>query len=189
MDLGGLDIWVLSISFQKSCIGWPQQPLTERISDISEKLGFWWSIPKKGESLVILVPGKIQPSGSVIFLWNEAGKVNETMEVVEACRVKITTEDFRCEKMILEFSLILIFLKNIDLIESWNIILKFSTFFVGGCWGQLMLLSWKQVHETQISKPLEATRHHHLTKIVGLSTPQSWFTLHSSLWDTLYNLT
>jgi hypothetical protein len=27
----GLDIWVLSISFQKSNIGWPQQPLTEKV--------------------------------------------------------------------------------------------------------------------------------------------------------------
>ena len=26
-----LDIWVLSTSFQKSNIGWPQQPLTERV--------------------------------------------------------------------------------------------------------------------------------------------------------------
>ena len=28
---GGLEIWVLSTSFQKSNIGWPQQPLTERV--------------------------------------------------------------------------------------------------------------------------------------------------------------
>ena len=28
---GGLDIWVSSTSFQKSNIGWPQQPLTERV--------------------------------------------------------------------------------------------------------------------------------------------------------------
>ena len=34
-------------SFQKNYIGWPQQPPTERVSDISEKLDFWWSIPKK----------------------------------------------------------------------------------------------------------------------------------------------
>ena len=25
-------------------------------------------------------------------------------------------------------------------------------------------------------------------KIIGVSTPQSWFTLHSSLWDTLYHV-
>ena len=28
---GGLDIWVSSTNFQKSNIGWPQQPLTERV--------------------------------------------------------------------------------------------------------------------------------------------------------------
>ena len=44
----GVDIWVLSTSFQKSNIGWPQQPLKERVPDISKKLDFWWSIPQKG---------------------------------------------------------------------------------------------------------------------------------------------
>ena len=44
--------------------------------------------------------------------------------------------------------------------------LYLSTFPVGGCWGQLMLLFWKLVHETQISKPLEATRHHISTKLL-----------------------
>ena len=36
----GLLICVSSTSFEKSSIGWPQQPLTERVSDISEKLDF-----------------------------------------------------------------------------------------------------------------------------------------------------
>ena len=36
----GLLICVSSTSFQKSSIGWPQQPPTERVSDISEKLDF-----------------------------------------------------------------------------------------------------------------------------------------------------
>ena len=37
---GGLDISVSSTSFQKNDIGWPQQPPTERASDISVKLDF-----------------------------------------------------------------------------------------------------------------------------------------------------
>ena len=37
---GGLDICVSSTSFQKNDIGWPQQPPTERVSDISEKFDF-----------------------------------------------------------------------------------------------------------------------------------------------------
>ena len=31
MGSGGLEIWVLSTSLQKSKVGWPQQPLTERV--------------------------------------------------------------------------------------------------------------------------------------------------------------
>ena len=42
---GGSYICVSSTSFQKNYIGWPQQPPTERVSDISEKLAFWWSFP------------------------------------------------------------------------------------------------------------------------------------------------
>ena len=44
-------IWVSSISFQKSNIAWPQQPPTEKIPNISEKLDFWWFIPQKGTSI------------------------------------------------------------------------------------------------------------------------------------------
>ena len=36
----GLGICVSSTSFQKNDIGWPQQPPTERVSDINEKLDF-----------------------------------------------------------------------------------------------------------------------------------------------------
>ena len=35
---GDLDICVSSTSCQKNDIGWPQQPATERVSDISKKL-------------------------------------------------------------------------------------------------------------------------------------------------------
>ena len=45
---GGADICVSSTSFQKNNIRWPQQPPTERVSDISKKLDFWRSIPQKG---------------------------------------------------------------------------------------------------------------------------------------------
>ena len=36
----GLEICVSSTSFQKNYIGWPQQPPTERVSDISKILDF-----------------------------------------------------------------------------------------------------------------------------------------------------
>ena len=38
--LGGVEFCVSSVSFQKSNIGWPQQPPTESVSNISEKLDF-----------------------------------------------------------------------------------------------------------------------------------------------------
>ena len=40
VDLGDVEICVPSKSFQKINIGWPQQPLTEMVSDISRKLNF-----------------------------------------------------------------------------------------------------------------------------------------------------
>ena len=36
---------------QKSYIGWPQQPPTEKVPNISENLDFWWFIPQKGTSI------------------------------------------------------------------------------------------------------------------------------------------
>ena len=44
-------IWVSSKKNPKSYIGWPQQPLTEKVPNISKKLDFWWSIPQKGTSI------------------------------------------------------------------------------------------------------------------------------------------
>ena len=72
---------------------------------------------------------------------------------------KITPEDFKVIQAI-EFSFILCFEKKFFLVKLWNIILNLSTFSVGGCWGQPILLFWEQMEETQISKPPEATRHH-----------------------------
>ena len=63
---------------------------------------------------------------------------------------KITTEDFRVIQAF-EFSIIFMFWKK-KLVESWNIMLNFSTFSVGGCWGQPILLFEKLVDETKISK-------------------------------------
>ena len=41
------------------------------------------------------------------------------------------------------------------LVESWNIRLNFGSISVGGCRGQPMLLFWKTIDETQMSKPPE----------------------------------
>ena len=55
-----------------------------------------------------------------------------------------------------------------------NFSLIFDTLSFRGCWGQPMLLFWKLVDETQISKPLELTRHHKSIKLwIQTSTPES----------------
>ena len=111
---GGLDIWVLSIYFEKSNIGWPQQPLTERLPSISKNLDFWWFNPQKGASI-----GHFCASGDEIikirkFFWGKrAFEVIEAIEVSKAAEVneaaylsearKITNEFFRVSQ-VLEFN-------------------------------------------------------------------------------------
>ena len=80
MASGGLGICVSSTSFQKNYIGWPQQPPTERVSDISKNWIFDDPFLKKGLALIIWVLGMIQPSASVI----EATEVVEAVKVIEA---------------------------------------------------------------------------------------------------------
>ena len=72
-------------------------------------------------------------------------------------------------------------------VESWNLRLNYSSFSVGGCWGQQMLLFWKQVVETQMPTTHEATRRHN-SKNVDPSTSQSHLVLLIPLWDTLYRV-
>ena len=44
--------------------------------------------------------------------------------------------------------------------QKSNFLLISGTLSLGGCWGQLMLLFWKLVDKTEMSKPPEHTRHH-----------------------------
>ena len=112
-----------------------------------------------------------------VLWWNRAFEAVEAIEAAEADEVNEVAEVLRPEKSLLRTPESWGFLnsalfwcfetKNI-IEESWNIILNFSTFHVGGCWGQLMLLFWKLVQETQMSTPLEATRHHISTQLLVL---------------------
>ena len=52
--------------------------------------------------------------------------------------------------------------------QKSNFSLISDTLSVRGCWGQPMSFFWKLVDETQISAPLEATRHHKSKKILVL---------------------
>ena len=58
---GGLEISVSRISFQKSNIGCPQQPLTEKVLKAVKIWIFNDPFHKNGPVLVILVPGIIKP--------------------------------------------------------------------------------------------------------------------------------
>ena len=121
---------------------------------------------KKGQVLVILVPGMIQPSGSVNFLmkwgcwghwgywgcwgcWGHWG-----------CRCskewKITSEWSRS----LNSALFWCFEKKMFGGIMKNIMLNLSIFSVGGCWGQPMSLFWKNFDETQMLNIGEHANHH-----------------------------
>ena len=173
----GAVIWVSSTSFQKSNIAWPQQPPTEKVQISVKNWIFDDLFHKKGLVLVIWVLGIIQLSIWVKFLikwgcWGHRGHwgcwgCRGNWDYSGSNAWKITTEDFRVTQD-LEFSFTLMFWKNNFLVESWNIMLNFRTFPFGGCWGQSMLLFWKLVDKTQISKPLEPTRHHNSIKLLIL---------------------
>ena len=100
---GGFTIWVLSTSSQKSSIGWPQNSLRHKVCQILVKnLPFDDSFHKKGQILVILVPGIMQQSESVniLMIWGCWGHWGCWGCWVHWCcrgskAWKITTEDFR----------------------------------------------------------------------------------------------
>ena len=93
------------------------------VSDISEELDFWWSIPQK-VTIIGHFGAKNDPTIRISnsFWWNEVVEVIEAIEVVEAVEVieaaevlrpgKSTTGDFRIIQ-VFEFSFILMFWKNI----------------------------------------------------------------------------
>ena len=132
----------------------PQQPPSERVPYISEKLDFWWSIPQKITNIGYFGASDDQIIGiRKFFLGNwaleavEASEVSEAAEVNEAGEVskawKSTTVDFRIFQ-VLEFNnfranmtLFWFFEKKFFLTESWKLMLKFSSFSVGGRWGRV----------------------------------------------------
>ena len=125
-----LDIWVLSTSFKKSNIHWPQQPLTEKVLKSVQNWIFDDLFHKNGPASVFLVPGTIQSSRSGSSLmkkgfrgcwghWGCRGRWG-----CWGCRGsnawKITNEDFRVIQ-VLDFSFILMFWKN----RIWGRITKY----------------------------------------------------------------
>ena len=66
----------------KSNIGRPQQPPTERVSDISKKLDSWWSISQKGASI-----GYFGAKDDPFIRIRELFWRNRALEAVEAIKV------------------------------------------------------------------------------------------------------
>ena len=112
-----------------------------------------------------------------VLWWNravEVGEANEVADADEADEVNEAAEVVRSEKSLLRTSvssrflnlaLLWCFEKKNVLVESWKFMSNFSTLSVRGCWGQPILLFWKLVDKTQISKPPEPTRHHNSIKL------------------------
>ena len=94
----GLGIWVSSTNFWKSNIGWPQQPPSERVPYISEKLGFWWSISQKMTSIGHFGAIDDQTIRIRIFWGNRAVEAIEAIEVAEAAKVNEAAEVFKVWK-------------------------------------------------------------------------------------------
>ena len=131
----------------------------------------------KREVLVILVPGMIQPSGSVNFLMKWGCRGHWGHWGCWGCRGHWGCIGSKAWKSLLRTSvssrflnlaLLWCFEKQNIWVESWNIMLNFSTLSVGGWWGQPLLLFLKLDYKTQISKPLEPTRHHNSIKLWNL---------------------
>ena len=109
----------------------------------STKRGPYWSLWCQGWSY---------HQDQKVFWWNGAFEAVEASEVAEVDEVSEATEVVGPGKSLLRTSesprflnstLFWCFEKLFLLIESWNIMLKFSNFSAGGCWGQLMLFFWK----------------------------------------------
>ena len=103
---GGVDIWVSWPSFQKSNIGWPQQPPAEKVLKSVKNWIFDDEFHKNWQLLVILVPGMILPSRSVIFL------------IKWGCKVHIEIQHLFCWRLLRPTNVT--FLKT----GRWNISLR-----------------------------------------------------------------
>ena len=131
---GANKFWVSRISFQKSNINCPQQPLTERVLKSVKNWIFDDPFHENWPVLVVLVPGIIEPSGPLIFLmkwgcwghWGHWGCWGCRGHWV--CRGskawKITTEDFKVNQ-VLEFSFILMFWSKIYFSKIMKYLVEF----------------------------------------------------------------
>ena len=135
-------------------------------------MDFWWFIPQKGPVLVILVPGMIQPSQSVMFLMKWGCRGHWGHGGCWGCGGQLRLqrlygiENFYWGLEIHPGSWIQLYFDDLKTkfwgVESWNLMFDFSTFSVEAS------LFWKLVEETQMPTTPEATRHHHSRNLLIL---------------------
>ena len=174
MGSGSLEIWVLWTSFQKSNIGWPQQPLIERVLKFdmnfhdSTKTFFFQNIKVKPNSRTWMT----LKSSVVIFPTLEPQRPQWPLQPQQPQWPQWPQQP-HFTKIFIQLDV------GPSLVPKWpvpvpfygmdyrkfNFSLIFDTLSVGGCWGQPMLLFWKLVEETQKSTPPEPTRHHNSIKL------------------------
>ena len=161
--LGGLDIWVLSTSFQKSNIGQPQQPPTEKLQKyvfqnfkILLKSRLWMTLKSSAVIFQALKPLQPQwlhwPLQPLLPNWSLQpcfikGHPDPDGWIIPGTKMIKTGPFFWNESSKIHFSLIS------------------DTLGVGGCWGHLILLFWKLVNKTQMSTSPEHTKHHDSRKL------------------------
>ena len=134
----------------KSYIGWPKQPQTEKVPNVSKKLNFWWSIPQKGTSI-----GHLGARDDQTF---RIRKFFEEIVLMRPVRLQAPLRSIRLEMFFRpEKSL----LRTLELSRILNSIIWASTnitifwFFeknlsIFSVWGLPMLLFWNFFDETQM---------------------------------------
>ena len=159
-----MEIWVSSTSFPKILIEWPQQPPTERVSDISKKMDFGWSIPQKGTGFDHL-GARDDPNIRIsIFLmkwgcWGHWGHWGcwgcRGLWGCKASKVCKITTDYCRVIQVPKFNFILMFSKQIffvrimkyqvefwNLFGSWRLLRPaYVTFFITGGWNSNFYIS------------------------------------------------
>ena len=150
-----MDIWVSSTYFQKSNIGWPQQPLTEKVIKFNMVWFYQKTFFSKRQNKAEVIT---QKSSVLIF---------QTLEPLQP-QWSLQPQQPPWPQWPLQPH----FIKNITYCDGWIIpgtkmtntgpflwngsskiqfFTDISTISVGGCWGQPMLLFWKLVDRNQMS--------------------------------------
>ena len=166
------EFWVSSTCFQKSNISWPQQPPTKKVLKFnvtfhdSTKTFFFQNIIIKlnsrnwmtWKSSVVIFQSQWpqQPQQPQWPQWHRQSHFIKTFTYPDGWIIPGTQMTNKYWPLFVEW------------IIKTPFSLIYDTLSVGGCWDQPVLLFLKQIKETQMSKPSEATRHLNFKKILIL---------------------